>query len=200
MDFTNLKKNLEKNGFKVSCFEAKEEASAYVNSIVDGKTVGFGGSITTDQMGLKDSLAEHNTIVSHWRIPEGKTRKEVLAESMLTDVYIASANGVAETGEIINIDGTGNRIASLIFGHDKVIYVIGKNKIAPTYDEALWRARNIAAPVNAKRLKRNTPCAVDGKCHDCCSPERICGTLTVTWKKGLGQDVEIVLINEDLGY
>lgn len=200
MDFTTLTKNLEKNGFKVSCFETKEAAAQYVNEIVDGKTVGFGGSITTDEMGLKDSLATHNHIVSHWRIPEGKTRKEILAESMLTDVYIASANGVAETGEIINIDGTGNRVASLIFGHDKVIYVIGKNKIAPTYDEALWRARNIAAPVNAKRLKRNTPCVADGKCHNCSSPDCICRVMTVTWKKGMGQDVEILLINEDLGY
>ena len=110
-------------------------------------------------------------------------------------------NGIAETGEIINIDGAGNRVASAIYGHKKVWIVAGKNKLAPTYDEALWRARNIAAPKNAQRLHAKTPCAVKADhCYDCKSPGRICRALTVLWGAMMGSDMEVVLVNEDLGY
>lgn len=115
--------------------------------------------------------------------------------------YLLSANGIAETGEIINIDGAGNRVASAIYGHKKVWIIAGKNKLAPTYDEALWRARNIAAPKNAQRLHAKTPCAVKADhCYDCKSPGRICRALTVLWGAMMGSDMEVVLVNEDLGY
>lgn len=113
----------------------------------------------------------------------------------------ALRHGIAETGEIINIDGAGNRVASAIYGHKKVWIVAGKNKLAPTYDEALWRARNIAAPKNAQRLRAKTPCAVRADhCYDCKSPGRICRALTVLWGAMMGSDMEVVLVNEDLGY
>lgn len=116
------------------------------------------------------------------------------------DVYIASANGLAETGEIINIDGAGNRIASTLYGHEKVYFVIGRNKLAPTYDEALWRARNIAAPKNAQRLGKKTPCAVKGdRCYDCKSPDRICCGLAVLWTAMMGMEMEVILVDEELG-
>ena len=201
MDFAELKKTLEKNGFKVSCFENKEAAAEYLNAQIDGKTVATGGSVTVKEMGLMESLGKHNTLVSHWKVPAGKTEKEVLAEAMTTDVYIASANAIAKTGEIINIDGRCNRITSLVYGHDKVYYVVGRNKIAEDFHSAVERARNIASPTNAKRLGRKTPCALEGKqCFDCSSPERICRTMTVTWRPSLGLNVEIVLIDEDLGF
>lgn len=115
-------------------------------------------------------------------------------------VYITSANGLAETGEIINIDGAGNRVASTLYGHRKVYFIIGRNKLAPTYDEALWRARNIAAPKNARRLDRKTPCAIKGdRCYDCKSPERICRGLVVLWGPMLGIDTEVILVDEELG-
>ena len=114
---------------------------------------------------------------------------------------LSSVNGLAETGELINIDGAGNRVASTLFGHKRVYFVVGANKIAPDYDAALWRARNIAAPKNAQRLKRKTPCAAKGdRCYDCSSPERICRELVVLWDKPMGVDtMEIVLIDQDLG-
>ena len=97
--------------------------------------------------------------------------------------------------------GAGNRVASAIYGHKKVWIVAGKNKLAPTYDEALWRARNIAAPKNAQRLHAKTPCAVKADhCYDCKSPGRICRALTVLWGAMMGSDMEVVLVNEDLGY
>ena len=123
-------------------------------------------------------------------------------EAAAAPIYLTSVNGLAETGELINIDGTGNRVASTIFGHEEVYFLIGRNKLAPDYDAALWRARNIASPKNAHRLGCKTPCAVKGdKCYDCSSPERICRALAVLWEKpkGIGR-AEVVLIDEDLGY
>ena len=121
---------------------------------------------------------------------------------MTTQVYLSSVNGLAETGEIVNIDGTGNRVASTIFGHDVVYLIVGRNKIAPDYEKALWRARNIAGPKNAQRLGKATPCAARGdKCYDCDSPQRICRSLVTFWRKSGGiPKVEIVLVDEDLGY
>ena len=120
---------------------------------------------------------------------------------MTADMYITSVNGMAETGELINIDGNGNRVASSLYGHKKVWFIVGRNKLAPTYEEALWRARNIAAPKNAQRLGRKTPCAVHGdRCYDCKSPERICRGMVVLWEAVANMEMEVVLIDQDLGY
>lgn len=201
MDFTTVRENLEKLGYKVSVFETKEAAAAYMNEQIDQTTVGFGGSVTVDQMGLYESLGTHNEVIWHWRIPEGKTGRDMQFAERTAKVYISSANGLAETGEIINIDGTCNRVADLQFGHEKVYFVIGENKLAPDFQSALDRARNIAAPLNAKRLNRKTPCAVNGdKCYNCKSPDRICNSLSVFWNKPGGQQYEIILIQEQLGY
>ena len=118
------------------------------------------------------------------------------------DVYLLSANAIAEnTGEILNIDGTGNRVASSLFGHRKVYLVAGRNKVSPDYDSALWRLRNVVAPKNAQRLGRKTPCAAKGdRCYNCSSPERICAALVVYWKKPTSMDFEVVLVDEPLGY
>lgn len=200
MDFTNLRKNLEARGFAVSTFETAAEAAAYLNAQIDGESVAFGGSMTLEEMKLHESLGAHNEIYSHWHVPEGKDALEMQRLAQTSAHYLLSANGLAETGEVINIDGTGNRVSSMLFGHKKVWYVVGRNKIAPTYDEALFRARNIAAPKNAKRLGMKTPCTADLRCHDCKSPQRICRGLVVLWETVKSCETEIVLINEDLGY
>lgn len=199
-DLIKTKENLEKKHYTVSVFETKEDACAYLTESIKGVTVGFGGSVTLKEMDLIDKLKEENTIYNHWTPLPGKTPDEMRALAMGTDVYLSSVNGMSENGEIINIDGTGNRVASTIFGHKKVYLVVGANKIAPDFDGAMWRARNISAPLNAQRLNRKTPCAVNGdKCYDCDSEERICRALTVFWTKPTGSDYEIILINEDLG-
>lgn len=201
MDFTNVTKALTARGFKVSSFETAKEAAEYLNSQIDGATVGFGGSITLEELGLYALLSGHNTVFSHWHLPEGGDAAALRAQAAGSEHYLLSANGIAETGEIINIDGASNRVASAIYGHKKVWIVAGKNKLAPTYDEALWRARNIAAPKNAQRLRAKTPCAVRADhCYDCKSPGRICRALTVLWGAMMGSDMEVVLVNEDLGY
>ena len=199
--FDTVKAALENKGYKVSCFEKAKEATEYLNAQLDKETIGFGGSVTLKEMGLYEKLSLHNHICWHNRLPEGKTDKEMRMEARKADIYISSVNGLAETGEIINIDGTGNRVAAIFYGHKKVYLVVGKNKIAPDYEKALWRARNIASPRNAKRLGVNTPCAVNAdKCYDCKSPQRICRGLLVLWEKPMASDIEILLINEDLGY
>ena len=156
--------------------------------------MGIGGSVTIQEMGLAERLREHAQVLWHWA---GSTTQDAAG----AQVYLTSVNGAAETGELINIDGTGNRVASGLFGHEKVYFIVGRNKVAPDYDAALWRARNIAAPKNAQRLGRNTPCAAKGdRCYDCKSPERICRALVVYWEKPNSMDMEVVLVDEDLGY
>ena len=199
--FTKVAENLKDLGYQVSIFDTKEHAADYLCDQIKDTTVGFGGSMTLREMGLYDRLGLTNTVHWHW-LPQGDTtipQTRMLARD--TEVYLSSVNGLAETGEIINIDGSGNRVAETIFGHKKVYFVVGKNKLAEDYDKALWRARNIAAPKNAFRLKTKTPCAEMGdQCYDCKSPARICRALSVLWCAPTGSQYEVVLIKEDLGY
>ena len=198
-DFSRVKQNLEARGFRVSVFATAAEAADYLDSAIDNTSVGFGGSVTLEQMGLYERLERHDRVNWHWRpTVDGADARQA---AMTAEHYITSVNGLAETGELINIDGTGNRVASTLYGHKKVWFVVGRNKLAPTYEEALWRARNIAAPKNAQRLGRKTPCAVKAdRCYDCKSPERICRGLVVLWEAIGSMETEVVLVDEALGY
>jgi len=179
----------------------KEEAAKYLDEKIDQKTVGFGGSESLREMYLYEMLEKHNQIFWHNRTPEGKTPNQVRMEERNAQIYICSVNGLAETGEIVNIDGACNRVADISFGHEQVYMVIGENKITPDLDQAIYRARNIAAPLNAKRLNRKTPCAIKAdKCYNCDSPDRICNELSVLWRKPGGHPVELILVHENLGY
>lgn len=195
MAFETVKANLEARGYTVKVFATGAEAAVYLNSEIDGKSVGIGGSKTIQDMGLYETLSAHNDVHWHW-----VSGPEAHAKASTADVYLTSANGLTEAGEIINIDGAGNRVASTLFGHQKVYFVIGKNKLAPTYEEALWRVRNIAAPKNAQRLGKKTPCAVKGdRCYDCKSPDRICRGLVVHWGPMMGKEAEVILVDEEMG-
>lgn len=203
MKINTLKENLIKMGYEVSVFDTKEEATAYLKEKIQNTTVGIGGSMTAREMGLGEALAENNEVVWHLFPRENKTAKEELINAASTEIYISSVNGISLKGEIVNIDGTCNRVASTLYGHEKVYFIIGENKIADDLDGAIWRARNIASPLNAKRLNKNTPCAKnkdENKCYNCSSPERICAALTVFWERPKGQKYEVVLIRESLGY
>ena len=192
-----LRKNLESEGFQTSYFDTARQACAYLDGALDGVSIGFGGSQTVREMGLYEILSRHNRTYWHW----DRVRDVLPQEATDADVYICSLNGVSENGELINIDGGGNRVASNLFGHKKIYFIIGVNKIAPDYDAALWRARNIAAPLNAKRLNKKTPCVQAGHCCDCHSPDRICRALLVYWEKPtLAGDIEVVIVGENLGY
>ena len=195
----NLEKtiqNLELRGFRVTHFADPEAAAAYLDREIDGGTVGFGGSRTLEALGVYERLAKHNRVFWHWKTDP----KEARAEAMQADVYLSSANAISEDGEILNIDGSGNRVAGTLFGHRKVYIVAGTNKLCPDFDSALSRARNTAAVTNCKRFPNKPPCQIDDKCHDCRSPERICRALVVQWMPMMDMESEIVLIDEDLGY
>ena len=200
MDFASIQTNLKRLGYQVSCFDTAAEASKYLTEQIKGTSVGIGGSITVEQMGVYESLQKENKVYWHWRLAD-MTADEARENARKAEVYISSVNGIAESGEIVNIDGNCNRVSEIFFGHKKVYLVLGENKIASDYDKALHRARNIAAPMNAARLNRNTPCAVkQDKCYNCASPDRICRGLSVLWEKPSGCDYEVILIHENLGY
>ena len=201
MDFTKVTANLERLGYLVTSFDTADDAADYLDAQIRGKTVGFGGSVTLESMGLFDRLVLNNDVFYHGRLPGGKTPNEIRKEANNAQIYLSSVNALAETGEIINIDGVGNRVASISFGHEKVYLVVGENKIAPNFDKALWRARNVAAPKNAQRLKAKTPCALKAdKCYDCESPARICRIVSTFLVAPIRSNVEVVLIHEELGF
>ena len=201
MTFDKVSKNLARLGYSVSVYQNAADAAEYINSQLDGVSIGIGGSMTVLEMGLVDSLSLHNEVWCHSKKPDGMTVREVIEKERGCDVYISSVNGLSEDGEIINIDGTCNRVSDIFYGHTKVYLIIGKNKLAPDYDAALFRARNVAAPKNAKRLNKNTPCAKNAdRCYNCQSSERICRGLTVLWTKPTSCEYEIILVDENLGY
>ncbi len=201
MDFSALKGTLEGLGYAVSCFASAVEACDYLDGQVDGTTVGFGGSVTLDQMGLFERLSAHNEVAWHHKSHKGPGLKAELQKAHAARVYWSSVNALAETGEIVNIDNTGNRVGSTWYGHEKLFLVVGRNKIVPDFAGALHRARNVAAPRNAQRLGKKTPCAQKAdRCYDCNSPDRICRGLSVFWRCLAGASIEVVLIDEDLGY
>ena len=197
VNIENTMKALRSRGFEPVWFESGSEAADYLAKEYAGRSIAFGGSKTLETLGLYERLNETGKVVWHWK----QDRDKALAAAQKAEVYLTSANAVAETGEIVNIDGTGNRVASTLFGKKEVCFVVGKNKLTPNYNEAVWRARNVAAPLNARRLGSNTPC-VKGelRCYDCKSPERICRALVTLWGKTLDcERVEVVLIGENLG-
>ena len=197
-DLEKTRKNLENRGFRAHVFATGAEAADYLAQTLHNTCIGIGGSVTIDEIGVYDRLSADNDVIWRWKKPTPDSRERGAA----AETFLCSANGVSETGEIVNIDGYGNRVAPTIYGPQRVFLVVGKNKIAPDLNGAIDRARNIAAPLNARRLNRHTPCAVgEPRCHDCRSPERICRGMTIHMApmKGVGETI-VVLIDEELGY
>lgn len=201
MDLQKTMAALKEKGYAVSCFKTGAEAAAYLDGQIDGRLVGFGDSETLISMRLYDLLVKHNEVYDPQHPREGMDFFSTAKKCLTTDIFFTSVNGMAETGEMVNIDGTGNRIAGSLFGHEKVYFVVASNKIVPTLEEAAWRARNVAAPMNAARHHYKTPCAVKmDHCYDCKSPRRICSAQTIYWRKMNFIKMEVVLIEEPLGY
>lgn len=195
-DFSKVTKALEGRGYAVKVFATGAEAAAYVDGAIDGASVGIGGSGTVQALGLYEMLEKHNKVIWHWKQEAGEARRA----AMTADYYLTSANALAETGEIVNIDGVGNRAASTLFGHKKIFFLVGRNKLAADYESAVWRARNVAAPRRAQQMGRKTPCAANAdRCYDCRSAERICCGMATLWRPMGGMEAEVILIDEDLG-
>ena len=200
MDEQRFIDNLKRRGYEVTLFDTGAEAAAYLDEAIDGKTVGFGDSETMLSMGLYERLAAHNEVFDPMHRSAGESFRETARKTLLTDVFLTSLNAMSENGELVNIDGTGNRVAGSLFGHEKVYFVVSLKKLCPTLDDAIFRARNVAAPLNAARHGFTNPCAVKGdRCYDCSARDRICNALVVHYRKMRGIQMEIVLIRETLG-
>lgn len=197
-DLEKTGKNLENRGFRVHRFASGAEAAEFLVQTLHGTSIGIGGSVTIDTLGVYDRLCGSNEVFWHWKNHAPETRER----AGKAETYLCSANGVSENGEIVNIDGFGNRVAGTIYGPERVFLVVGRNKIAPDLNGAIDRARNIAAPLNARRLNRHTPCAVgEPRCHDCRSPEKVCGVMTVFFMPPTSiKEFHVILVDEDLGY
>ena len=197
MDYSQIRKNFEQHGFTTQLFTGKDEVCDYFTGLLQRQTIGFGGSITLKELNLYEALEKDNAVVWHNKVSAFDVRR--LANC--AKVYITSANAVTETGEIVNIDMTGNRVAMTSFGPESCYYIIGRNKITANLSDAIHRCRNVAAPQNAKRLGAKTPCAVKGdKCYNCSSPGRICRIMTIIERVPAGMKGEIIFVDQDLGF
>jgi len=195
---------LERNGFQSFITQTRQEALQKALSIIPVEaTVGVGGSVTIREIGLIQALTERgNTVVQHWNEAVSKIQlRTVLKRELNSDVFLCSANAVTEDGKLVNMDGTGNRVASMIFGPQKVVVIAGKNKIVKDLNEALERVKKIAAPMNSKRLNReNNPCTKTGVCTDCDSESRICKVTAIIERRPTLTDFSVVLVGEELGF
>ena len=205
IDIEKTIKALERNNFVVHYFETGTEAVNYLQSRIQNKRVAIGDSRTLLELKAYEALREVNEDVTDIQRPlAGESFRDTALRTMGRDVFLTSVNALSQTGEMVNIDGTGNRIAASLFGSQEVFFVLGINKITPDLASAIYRARNVAAPLNSKLNKKSTlnPCAtLEQQCYDCGSSDRICNALTIYYKKMRNmQTMEIIIINESLGF
>jgi len=189
--------------FKAIYVKTKEEAVQEIRKQITPKQrIGVGGSLTLRELGILEKLeAEGYTIYNHWKPGLSRERMlEIRKSQMTSDLFLSSVNAVTLNGELVNIDGIGNRVNSTVFGPGKVILVAGHNKIVDDVQEGIKRIKNVAAPLNARRLNIDVPCAKLGKCVDCNSPNRICRVIVIHERKPSLTDIFIILVGEELGF
>jgi hypothetical protein len=196
-------KAFKKHGFDAHFVSNAEEARALILGMVSGcETFGFAGSDTTRSLGVFEELTSMGkTVFDHWQKGLSKEEDlEVRLQQGRADCFLCSANAISATGEVVNVDGIGNRTSGMGFGPKKVIVVAGMNKVRPDLDSALRRVWEVAGPMRAKSLNMETPCAETGVCSDCNAPQRICNVTTILHRKPRLTDVSVVLVNQSLGF
>ncbi len=200
-DLQQVAKILNKNHFDARVVETvKDAVSAVMDLIPKDVSVGFGGSVTVRDLGLYEGLKEQgHDVFWHWMV-DADDRNATRKSASNADYYLLSANALTKDGEIINTDGTGNRVSAMFYGPKHVIFIVGRNKLVADYTAGIDRIRNVASPLNAKRLGYNTPCAVLGRCTDCDHQNRMCNITGVLHRPTGGIKMHVILVNEDLGY
>jgi L-lactate utilization protein LutC len=202
----DLQQALEANNFEAHT--AADPAAAHrivVDEILPktgARSVGWGGSLTVVGTGLFQTFKARTDIELIDTLDKQVSADELTErrrKSLLVDLFITGTNAVTEDGQLVNLDMIGNRVAALTFGPRHVVVVVGRNKIVPSIDEAMFRVKNLAAPANAMRLDKKTPCVKTSYCDECKSPDRICNTWTITEKSYPKGRVKVVLVNQDLG-
>jgi len=203
----HLKTALENNHFSVfPAADVQEAKTIFTDTILPAaavKSVSWGGSITVAETGVLEVLRENaeldviDAFEKGIALDESWNRRR---RAFLVDMYLTGTNAVTDSGQLVNLDRTGNRVAATAFGPKRVTVFVGRNKIVPTLDDAFLRIKTMAAPVNAMRLKTKTPCAKTGVCQECSGEDRLCNTWTITEKSYPKGRISVVLIDQDLGY
>ncbi len=195
--------NLEKNNMNGYFVQDEKEALNKIKELMkEGDLVSVGGSMTLFEIGAIDLLrnGKYNFLDRYKASLSSNQIKEIYRKSFYADIYLTSSNAITINGDLYNVDGSGNRVAAMIYGPDKVIVVVGINKIVRDLDEAFMRNRELAAPANAKRLNKNTPCTKIGYCMECSAEDRICNEYVVIRKQGNLGRIHVVIVNKNLGY
>ena len=179
--------------------EALEQALAWVP---EGSCIGWGGSVSIDAIGLKDAVRQGNYRVIDRDTAANAEEKEAMYRRILADCdyFLTSTNAISQDGVLVNIDGTANRLAAMCYGPRHVLYIVGMNKVVATAEDALHRARNEAAPINAMRFGLKTPCSKTGCCYDCKSPDTVCCQILFTRFNHVPGRVKVILVDDSLGY
>lgn len=197
-----LLKNLERRHFEAYyCPTAAEAIEKALSLMPAGSSVTWGGSMTIRDMGLTQAVKNGDYhVIDRDTAKDPAEMREMMRQGLLTDFYLTSTNAITEDGILVNIDGNGNRVASICYGPNHVIVLCGLNKVAQDLDAAVKRVRGYVAPVNSMRFMGKTPCAADGVCHNCISPECICNQVLITRVCRPAGRIKVILIGEDWGY
>ncbi len=203
---TDLKEALEGNNFEVfiadNAVDAGHQVLEKILPRTGAKTVSWGGSMTFVATGLYDAVKDMPNLEVLDTFNKNLSPEDALElrrQALLVDLFITGTNAVAETGELVNLDMFGNRVAGITFGPKNVVILVGRNKIVPDLEAAMVRIKDYVAPTNAMRLNKKTPCVKTSCCEECKSPDRICNSWTITQKSFPKGRIKVVLINEDLG-
>lgn len=201
MDFDALLKVFNERGFKARAFDnIGQVVKVLEEEISPNQSVGVGGSMTVKQSGITDILrARGNTVYFHWEVDKSEINR-VRKLASQADVYLSGTNAVTADGKLVNIDGDGNRVASMFYGPDRVYIICGRNKVVENEEQAVERIKTQACPKNAERLDRKTPCRKTNRCHDCNSPDRMCSIKVVMERCPRGKEINVIFVDQDLGY
>jgi len=188
--------------------DASEARSIVLKIIPAGATVGMGDSSSVRQVGAIEALMERgNRIINGFEVPDRIKDLQShfdygfwpMIEATLCDVFLTGSNSLTEDGRMVNVDGAGNRVAGMFWGHPMSVLIVGRNKIVRNLDEAIDRVKNVIAPQHIRRKGAPTPCAKSGRCHDCLGPARVCAVTTIIERKPVHTDIHVVIVNDDLG-
>lgn len=193
---------LNKRYFEAYYCSGRDEALEKILELIpQGHVVSWGGATTVDELGVKDALRQRGqAVIDRDTAKDAQERQEMLKKALTCDTFLMGSNAVSADGQLVNIDGIGNRVAALCFGPSQVIVVAGMNKVTGDLDAAMRRAREVAAPINAQRFQLKTPCSVNGLCADCKGPDSICAQIVTTRMCKPAGRIKVILVGEDLGF
>lgn len=196
-----LMQNLKKRHFEAYyCDDRTAALEKALELIPEGASVGWGGAMSAQQIGLMDALAERNVkLLDRSKAETPQERDRLMKQYLTADVFLTGANALSLDGQMVNIDGNGNRVAAIVYGPDSVIVVAGMNKVCDTLEQAVQRARSVAAPANSQRFSIAAPCNSTGSCHDCTSVDCICNQILITRHCRPAGRIKFILVGEELG-